>query len=537
MFTSAELIQALQRRFRRSIRPLPPGEFPPQWAAWFEAMKTRVAGVTGATRDAVIAIFLARQPVFPRGYERLGTVRALLRLWRYDWRGTDRGDRGARIASLLVTLLFHLLLLLSMIWLMALSFSRAMGEEEARRGDEQVVQVEFIGRGTPDEDTGGAPQQVEEVPEVATRAPPAATAQQAAATPPLPEPAQAPVQPQPAQPQPPAEQPLQVTETAEPDIDFVVPPVRADIRTTPQVVTPTPVLAEPVQRDIVVPPSPPSLRPLPQREVAVRESPRPQLEAVPRELPMQPTPVDIRPLPGVAVQAPELSRNLPAASARDVPMPTPAPPAAATGSGQSPADASRQQGTRSAAAPSPGAGEGTRPAGVASGSGQAPSPGTGALPTPRRGDDWGQSTRNQPGGTSGLFNADGSPRLAGNQGRVGGGLPPGTVTEDYEKIDRMGTWLKRPPTDYQPTSLDRFWVPNESLLQEWVRRSIQEVLIPIPGTSKSIRCAVALLALGGACGLFDPNMMDVEAEAREPPDVPFKPELQEDQESLRTPVP
>ena len=158
------------------------------------------------------------------------------------------------------------------------------------------------------------------------------------------------------------------------------------------------------------------------------------------------------------------------------------------------------------------------------------------MPSPRRGDDWGDSTRNVPGGQagspSGLFDAEGRPRLAGNTGRVGGGLPPGTITEDYEKIDRMGTWLKRPPIGYEPTSLDRFWIPHETLLEEWVRRSIKEVLIPIPGTGKRIRCTVAMLMLGGACGITDPNLLDVDAEQRPPPDVPFKRELHEDPDSL-----
>ncbi|MGH8031071.1 MAG: transmembrane repetitive protein, partial [Luteimonas sp.] len=152
---------------------------------------------------------------------------------------------------------------------------------------------------------------------------------------------------------------------------------------------------------------------------------------------------------------------------------------------------------------------------------------------------WGLADRNRPGGQAGrpggLFNADGSPRLAGNDGRVGGGLPPGTVTDDFARIDRHGTWLKRPPTDYTPTTFDKFWVPNESLLEEWVRRSIKQVLIPIPGTSKTIKCSVVLLALGGACDIDDPNLQDVEARARKPPDVPFKRELQEDQQSLSKP--
>jgi hypothetical protein len=114
----------------------------------------------------------------------------------------------------------------------------------------------------------------------------------------------------------------------------------------------------------------------------------------------------------------------------------------------------------------------------------------------------------------------------------GGGLPPGTIEEGIADLDRAGTWLKRAPYDYEPTSFDRFWRPHETLLQEWVRRSIRTVLIPIPGTGKKIRCDVVLLALGGGCGILDPNLNNQNARARPPPDVPFKPELQEDQESL-----
>ena len=158
----------------------------------------------------------------------------------------------------------------------------------------------------------------------------------------------------------------------------------------------------------------------------------------------------------------------------------------------------------------------------------------GGWTTPQRDDDWGAAARDRSGGqdgTASLFNPDGSPRLPGD-GQVGGGLPPGTITEDYEKIDRMGTWLKRPPTDYEPTSFDRFWVPHENLLEEWVRRSIRTVLIPIPGTNKSIRCNVATLAFAGGCDLVDPNLQDDPASARPPPDIPWRPDLQEDQEGL-----
>ena len=97
-----------------------------------------------------------------------------------------------------------------------------------------------------------------------------------------------------------------------------------------------------------------------------------------------------------------------------------------------------------------------------------------------------------------------------------------------ERIAQSGTWLKRPPYDYTPTSFDKYWAPNESLLAEWVRRGIQTMEIPIPGTSSKLSCVISVLQFGGGCGLTDPNMQDQPAVARPPPDVPFKKELQED---------
>ena len=106
------------------------------------------------------------------------------------------------------------------------------------------------------------------------------------------------------------------------------------------------------------------------------------------------------------------------------------------------------------------------------------------------------------------------------------------VNEDIADLDRAGTWLKRPPIDYSPTSFDEYWMPGGTLLEEWVRRGIREVSIGIPGTSKRIHCVVSLLQLGGGCGINDPDMQDQEATARPPPDVPWKPELQEAQGDL-----
>lgn len=68
-----------------------------------------------------------------------------------------------------------------------------------------------------------------------------------------------------------------------------------------------------------------------------------------------------------------------------------------------------------------------------------------------------------------------------------------------------------------------------------MRRGIKSMAIPIPGTSKKINCTISLLQLGGGCGISDPNLQDQEAIARPPPDIPFKPELQEDQDALKQP--
>ena len=175
--------------------------------------------------------------------------------------------------------------------------------------------------------------------------------------------------------------------------------------------------------------------------------------------------------------------------------------------------------------------------GVSPGAGPKAQPAPGTWATPARADDWGASARTTPGAqrgvAPGVFNADGSVRLPEGPGSAAPGMPPGTVTQEIANLDRAGTWLKRKPTDFEPTSFDRYWVPNETLLAEWVRKSIKEVLIPIPGTNKRIRCAVALLALGGACAITDPNLNEQPATARPPPPVPFKPHLQDDNGSIK----
>ena len=547
MFSSSELIEAIQRRLRRgrSIRPpRPAGEFPPGWQAWFTQAAARPSALAWSPQ-ALVAPLLEREPFNATGYRRLNRWQAFVRLWRQDWREQPPADRRTRRLAMASSILLHLLWLQLMVLLIVADFDA--GQEEAARLGENITQVEFIGAGTPEDAGGGSQQAEQDQPELAASpaAAPAAPAPASAPapSPPAPPPAVAEVEaPQPDAPPPVAEQPLQVTETPAPDSEFVLQPPRIDLPTRPAPAVPELSAPTPQIRVAEVPLAlPPEVRPLPRRDLAVPDLRQPEVAVSERALPT-PTPVVELRVPSPTVAAPELRRDGPAIVQRDVPLRAPVPAAGAAAQASDAPAASAQTGTARTATPASAggtrqAGEGSTPSASTAGAGPASSPAPGALPSPRRGDDWGDSSRNVPGGQagspSGLFNADGSPRLAGNAGGVGGGLPPGTVTEDYEKIDRMGTWLKRPPVGYEPTSLDRFWVPHETLLQEWVRRSIKEVLIPIPGTGKRIRCAVALLMLGGACGLSDPNMMDVEVEARPPPDIPFKRELQEDQQSLQ----
>lgn len=562
MLTSADVIAVLHRRRRRSLRPGPEaGEFPPGWQAWFEQLASRPGRVHGAPAAELVAVLAVRTPR-PRAPGRVPADRwqAFTSLWRQHWEPPHPDERGLRAFSAGGSGAVHLVLLLAMAVLLFVPPSR--GPTQA--GDERAIEVTWIGEGTPIDEGGGTPAAVESERDPSASAPaPSAQAPAdpvASATPPVqppPQPApEAAEQIEPAEPVPaptpvveaapdptpvaPVEQPLRVTEVPMPDPVFAVPP-------PPDVAAPTVVSREATvelrTREIALPDAPEIRRPDMQAvQVPPTSRPveQPRLDVVEREIPSPPREVRSPDIAVPSAPAPVVQRDA-QARVREIPMPE---PAAGAGEGASEAQnpsaatpaARTDAGSEAARADpsgSPAATQGTRATADSAGSGVSPAAPPGALPSRAPpGDDWGAAARDQAGGqrgTAGLFNRDGRPQLPpGSGGRVGGGLPPGTVTEDYEKIDRMGTWLRRPPNDFEETSLDRFWVPNENLLEEWVRRSIRTVLIPIPGSSKSIRCDVALLAFGGGCGITDPNMQDVEAEARPPPDVPFKPELQDD---------
>lgn len=547
MYSAADLIAALRRRERRSLR-LGADSLATTagWSAWFEQSPAGDGGLRAGDRVApLMAVLLTRAPPARAAAPPMSTPAAAFRsLWRQRWDPPVRDERPARALSAGASGLLHVLFAIVLLWLLATGFMAAEPEPEQSRIGETVTQVEFIGVGTPEQAPTPPP-----IPATETRSQPEAAAPVAAAAPPPPP--QASVEPTAARPVPapapaPASQPLQVTEVARPDIAFVLPPTRAVALGMPSRPAPEVPLRE---RSITVVDAPPVLRAPPEVVPVVRP---PSIDATAPELVVRdiPSPVPVLRTPSSRPSPSGLSepRDM-VPVARAIPMPaSPPSPAAATadvstaapGTATAAAAAAATATSPTAQAPAP-ASDSTpapAPASAVAGSANATASPPGAqAPSLRRGDDWGLGTRDRAGGTAGtpgLYNPDGSPRLAGGA-RVGGGLPPGTITEDYEKIDRMGTWLKRPPVGYQPTAFDRFWVPHETLLQEWVRRSIKEVLIPIPGTSKRIKCSVALLALGGACGFSDANMQDVEAGARPPPDVPFRPDLQEDQDSLRKP--
>jgi hypothetical protein len=150
-------------------------------------------------------------------------------------------------------------------------------------------------------------------------------------------------------------------------------------------------------------------------------------------------------------------------------------------------------------------------------------------------DDWGAAARDRPGaaqGPPGLFDEDGRPRLAD-----GGGVAPGTFEEHVADFGNAGEWMQRPAYPYEPTRFDRFWIPGGTLLEEWVRRGIRELMVPIPGTSKRLKCVVSVLQLGGGCWVSDPNLNEQPSTGRPAPEVPFRPELFEDPAALESAPP
>jgi hypothetical protein len=551
MFSAAELIDAVSGRGRsrhwlRTGPETPPGEFPLGWKLWFARIAEHLGTIRGATADAFIAILLERElrkP--PRRADQLNRWQAFATLWRQQWTPPETEDRRVRWMAVILTLIVHLVLLMLLFWLASVRFLVASAPQ-----GEDIVQVEYVGTGTPADQGGGQSKgALPEPPSAAAHtqskttprpgrianAPPPMVVTPPPATP-VPQPV---VQPAPAPP-PPA-QPLQVSEVPKPDNRFALPATTPRVVELPKPQIVVPALQVPIH-DIELAkapaPSPAPSTPLPQPvpTPAPSRPPAPVVIALPTPpapvAPPQPAPVP------VVVAAPKPSPSTQPVTAQA--SPAPAAKSAAAAATQPSAASAAQVSVAPSRGGAPAATSGTLPSQTSAGSGPATTPKPGAQPTPLRADDWGVSKINRPGGNTGirpgLFNPDGSPRLAAGTAQPGGGFPPGSDHWSHDQFDRAGIWLKRPPNDFTPTRFEKVWVPNETLLEEWVRKNIRSVDIPIPGTSKKVHCVVSLLQLGGGCGITDPNMNDQEAEARPPPDIPFKPELQEDQSTLHKPT-
>jgi hypothetical protein len=391
---------------------------------------------------------------------------------------------------------------------------------------------------------------------------------QAGATASAPAPVPAPVEPAPPTPQPPVEAPqnVQVSQAdQQPQQEFVLPPMTPP--QLPQVQTRT--------SEVTVP----------QREVTVVERPAIRAPAMPQTTPPQPTlrareisvrereiPAPPEPLPEIRSSRPVAQREVqvrqPQASSatlaqREIQMPEIAPPApptpvpaaapatsapsptqqqtsqaAASATAQTTPEDAKQASEPTAARPSSSASSRDGATATASTSaptanraqpappGATPAPTSGSWSSSQKADDWGVADRTTPGAraSDGLFNADGSVKLAGEgDGGTQDKGPPGSRQAQAIDANKAGEWLDRPPAfTYEQSKFEKYWVPNESLLQEWVRRNIRELEIPIPGTSKRIKCVVSVLQLGGGCGVYDPNLQEQPAQSRPPPEIPVK---------------
>ncbi len=531
----------------------------------------------------VIAVFLPRPLPGPPGQSpRLSPWQALRRLFWQDWDAAPRDQRWMRWTSALVSALLHLLFFVLLLWVAVIRTSAP--DEEGTEGER--VQVEFVGRASQE---GGGDQPGAEAAAAAAAGRVAPGQEAGAASAPAPRPVAAettasspasaptasvpPPPPADAEPAPvaaPPPSPVQATEVAQASTDFVVPPVsvpRTEVSVVPR--DSTPAVRERSVQPVQAPPTPspvrtpelavrtPQVRDIQvrEREVSTVDAPvAPQLLRSPEvqvRVPQQDVQVREREVQAVAdpqVRMAAVAGREPAVRAptgrdvqvreREVASAPVAAPASSSGSATAtPATAAQGSATQASSSARPSASSST-PANA----GARPAPDPGNWATPAKGDDWGSSSRNRDGSSngtrqastagkgSGLFNADGSVRVPGQEGdgHAARGAPGGANDGwSKERIAQSGTWLKRPPYDYTPTSFDKYWVPQESLLAEWVRKGVKAMEIPLPGTNTRISCVISILQAGGGCGLTNPNMQDQPAVARPPPDIPFKKELQE----------
>ncbi len=525
------------------------------------------AHAAGSLAPALVEV-IAQRPLrlLPRRPAALSGWQAIASLMRQQWQPDLRDERPMRISAGAIDILLHTILIGLFLWLM---YVRLMMPPAPEEDSDSVVQVEFIGRGNVAEG-GGA------LATAGAQSGPASAAPTSRAVTPMPATGMpdAPVVSLPV-PQPPqvrasgeapqlvralpapavaveAAQPLQVSEVREPAPQaFQLPPTKLRELQLPQLQMRD---LQPVQQvEAIATLKPQPVQVLKPREVkAELRAPKLQQEVQNIEVPQ---PLAAPPVLAVPTQATS-SLQMPQmrGEVTDIPMPPGGAPTPSTQSGNGVAQQANvaagvggERGTAPAAGTmSSGIGQGTQAAvqggrGVAAtgtGAGPGSKPAPGGWPGAAKSDDWGASSRKAAGtgtgnglgkgkgrdgdGKPGLFNRDGSTRLSDNWAEQSG-----------VDVDRAGTWLKRPGLEYRGTRFDQYWVPGGTLLEEWVRKGIKQVSIPIPGSKRQLRCVVSMLPPGAICNPYSPDVNEQPARARPPPDVPFKPELQEDNGSVK----
>ena len=589
MTTGQDVIAALnQRRLLKTGHEPSPSQLPVGWQGWLDATVQAAAPIRHAAPQAWIDRLVQRPA--PSVSKNGGLGLPFFQLLRLGRPPDPREDRKLRIGVVSVDVLLPLVLVALLLWLMYLRFLALAQQQEDEQGE--AVQVEFIGRGNVA--TGGgalANAGAESAPAAASAArrpspttstnPGQAAAraadanqpialEQVAASPPqtLTADQTAPklTQPKPVPSEATAAQQLQVSNVPQPQPEsFQLPPPRErtvvmpevklrDVQPQQQVEAIATLEAQPV-RTLQVKPKDVQLRaPELKTQVQTLEMFTPDASVLTRErtLPSKPAQAS------ASVQVPQLQGQV-----RELPMKpgdggaVAATPgnghasngqASAAGAGGNTANAAGTgqaqagQGAGTQAAQSGGRGVST--AGTGAGPGLKAAPG--GWPGAGKSDDWGASNRNVAGtgtgtgsgagkgngrngngrngegdGKSGLFNADGSALLPDNWSKNSG-----------VDLDRSGTWLKRPGLEYRGTRFDQYWIHEGNLLQEWVRKGVKELSIPIPGTKLKLKCVVSLLQFGGGCMPENPDANEQNSTGRKAPEIPFKPALQEDNGSV-----
>ncbi|HEY4582037.1 MAG TPA: hypothetical protein VIG88_04110, partial [Lysobacter sp.] len=149
MNSAAEIIAALNSRTGPAARLRQAAR--ESWSAWLDRGAQKPGRVTGAPAADVVAQFAAREPSLPpRRAAALGRWRAFATLWRQDWHPASREERWWRWTAGGVSFGWHVLIAILLLVVTALRFVPPAPLED------EVIQVEYIGEGTPADEGGGS---------------------------------------------------------------------------------------------------------------------------------------------------------------------------------------------------------------------------------------------------------------------------------------------------------------------------------------------------------------------------------------------